>query len=387
MADIADRDTSRSLNRRILRDMSDGIMVVDMSGHVRFMNAAAEDVLGVGFSQLSGRPFAATFITDERNDAFSQLIVNATCDKDVVHRDRVDYYLPDAAGAGGAAGMGVRSSSRRLPHAAAGAVKAAAKGAATCRSLDLTVSFVYDDGGGKEGIVVLIEDVTDLVRVEREKREGIQIFSYGLGLIVVFLFLWQALSAFMEVPNWLMARIMELLTLSLAVFALTRTSMTVKDIGVIATPRQLRVTLVRGAAIGAAIIALFAVARLVVDQVMPDATASIPFFDWHLDEIAQQTYPVVVPFQELLAKGIVLTALLHIFNGTKRMLPLILGSSLLFAAMHVNYGIAMMTGAFALCFATGWLYLKDRNIWGCAIVHFCLGFFVTCFGFEQLFLM
>jgi membrane protease YdiL (CAAX protease family) len=381
MADIADRGTSQSLNRRVLRDMSNGIMLIDMSGHVRLMNAAAEGVLGVSFPQLSGRPFAAAFITDERNDAFSQLVINATRDKDAVHRDRVEYYPPDTAG--GAAGTGAKG----LTAGGGGGGGVGAKGTATCRSLDLTVSFVYDDNGDKEGVVVLIEDVTELVRVEREKREGIQIFSYGLGLIVVFLFLWQALSAFMEVPNWLMARIMELLTLSLAVFALTRTSMTVQDIGVIATPRQLRVTLVRGTAIGAAIIALFAVARLVTDQLMPDVTASIPFFDWHLDEIAQQTYPVVVPFQELLAKGIVLTALLHIFNGTKRMLPLILGSSLLFAAMHVNYGIAMMTGAFALCFATGWLYLKDRNIWGCAIVHFCLGFFVTCFGFEQLFLM
>jgi membrane protease YdiL (CAAX protease family) len=280
-----------------------------------------------------------------------------------------------AAGAAGVAAAG------------AGAVgDSVKKGGPSPRSLDLTVSFVYDDGGDREGIVVLIEDVTDLVRVEREKREGIKLFSYGLCVIVLFLFIWQILGAFMEVPNWLMARVMELLTLSLAVFALTQTSMTLKDIGLIAPPRQIRVTLIRGATIGATIIVLFAVIRLILNQSMPAITASVPFFDWHLDEAAQQTYFFVAPFQELLAKGIVLTGLLRIFYDAKNMLPIVFGSSMLFAAMHVNYGISMMMVAFALCFATGWLYLKDRNIWGCAIVHFCLGFFVTCFGFERMFL-
>jgi membrane protease YdiL (CAAX protease family) len=346
--------------------MSDGIMVINMSGHIMFMNAAAEDVLGVKFSRLSEQLFAAAFIADERNDAFNQLIINATYDKDAVHHGRVDYHPPD----------GDKTSDKDdaiLPLSAP-------------LSLDLTVSFVYDDDDNKEGVVVLIEDVTKLVKVEREKREGIQLFSYGLCVVVLFLFIWQILSAFMEVPNWLMARVMELLTFSLAVFALTQTSLTLKDIGLVAPLRQIRVTLIRGAAIGAVIIALFAVARLIVDQIMPETTASIPFFDWHLNEPAQQTYFFVAPFQELLAKGIVLTALLRIFYDSKNILPIVFGSSMLFAAMHVNYGISMMTVAFVMCFVTGWLYLKDKNIWGCAIVHFCLGFFVTCFGFEQMFL-
>jgi membrane protease YdiL (CAAX protease family) len=363
-------EASPTLNRRILRDMSDGIMAIDGSGHIIFANAAAEQVLGRSFEQMADQPFAAIFFADSHNDDFNQLILNAMYDKHAVHRGRVDYVPPESPAAA------ALPTAQAAPLAASSSLK---------RTLDLAVSFVYDDDGSAEGVVVLIEDVTSLVRVEREKREGIQLFSYGLFCVVAaFLFIWQILSAFMVVPNWVMARVMELLTLGLAVFALTRTSMTVKDVGLTAPPRQLRTTLLRGVAIGAGIVGLLAVVRLAANQLVPGA-ADIPFFDWHLEIPTQLTYFFVAPFQEFLAKGIVLTAMLHIFSNAKSKAPVILGSSVLFASMHVNYGLAMMLLAFLLCFATGWLYLKDRNIWGCAIIHFCLGFFATCFGLEQLF--
>ena len=47
-------------------------------------------------------------------------------------------------------------------------------------------------------------------------------------------------------------------------------------------------------------------------------------------------------------------------------------------------GKAGRTGAFLLCFFTGLLYERDRNIWGSVIIHFALGFMPRCFGVLQI---
>jgi hypothetical protein len=55
--------------------------------------------------------------------------------------------------------------------------------------------------------------------------------------------------------------------------------------------------------------------------------------------------------------------------------------ALVFGIFHVVYGIRMMLLAMLLTVLTGWMFRLARCVWGCAIVHFVLGFFPGCFGF------
>jgi membrane protease YdiL (CAAX protease family) len=52
--------------------------------------------------------------------------------------------------------------------------------------------------------------------------------------------------------------------------------------------------------------------------------------------------------------------------------------------LHIQYPLYYMVGAFVLCFFTGLLYEKDRNIWGAVMIHFAIGFLPRCFGILQI---
>ncbi|MDR0990342.1 MAG: PAS domain S-box protein [Propionibacteriaceae bacterium] len=344
---------TEQVNQRVLRDLTDGVMVLSEDGQISYLNQAARQILGLTTEDPVDQSFASWFIGEPDNDDFVEVVVQAITDKTSTHRAQVAYRPPAAD---------------------------------QLKQLALSSSFVYDEAGQQQGISIVISDITPLADLERRRREGNWVFTGGMCVTAAYLIIWQLLAAFMVVPNWLMARVMELLAIGLAVFTLTKTSMTFTDVGLKAPPGRLRGTLLRGVSIGLGVIAVLAAARIVIDTVDPALTSGLPFFSFYWNEIWQITYFVVAPLQEFLAKGIVLVALLRIYATETRELHFlpIMVSSLVFAALHANYGIGMMAGAFSLCFATGWLYLKDRNIWGCAIIHFCLGFFATCFGLRAI---
>jgi membrane protease YdiL (CAAX protease family) len=118
-------------------------------------------------------------------------------------------------------------------------------------------------------------------------------------------------------------------------------------------------------------------------MIRPGDVAGLPFFEWKFSDHSQFTYIIVAPFQEFFSKGFLLVSLMRIYGKDARILPISV-SSLMFASMHVNYGIGMMAFAFILNFSTGWLFLRDKTLWGCAIIHFCLGYFSTSFGLQMI---
>ena len=52
--------------------------------------------------------------------------------------------------------------------------------------------------------------------------------------------------------------------------------------------------------------------------------------------------------------------------------------------LHIQYPLYHLTGAFLLCFFTGLLYERDRNIWGAVLIHFAIDFLPRCFGILQI---
>ena len=76
---------------RILRDMNDGVLVVDMHGKIIYINGKGCGMLGVDGS-VSGKNYSRVFLeneTNEINDGFHQFVLDAIYDKENTHTGKV----------------------------------------------------------------------------------------------------------------------------------------------------------------------------------------------------------------------------------------------------------------------------------------------------------
>ena len=69
----------------IIRDMSEGIMTIDLNGTIDSFNPAAERILGIPKEEVIGHQFARVFIGNRENDIFNQSIVDAVYEPTARH--------------------------------------------------------------------------------------------------------------------------------------------------------------------------------------------------------------------------------------------------------------------------------------------------------------
>ena len=323
---------------RVLRDMNDGVLVLDARGKILFLNERGMRILGLGRSPAGESYAAALLETAGENDAFHQLILDCVYDKDHVHSGVVPY--------GGAEGETL--------------------------SLKVTTSFLMDDAGvEKVGVVVIFSDVTEVERLQRQRRESSVIFAVLTICVSAYLFLWRGLG-YLGVPAWVMTQLIQVMALVMLLVILKTTSFSIRDIGLRVT--NARATFLPALLITAGGVAVLAGGKLLLLRLCPGFfPAGAPFWDWSVGNFSDVIYPLTVVLQEFLARGAMQESLRRIFVGKHAALLSVVVSSLLFGVLHIAYGLPYMLGAALLLGALGFLYEKQGNIWGLSIIHYVLG--------------
>ena len=208
--------------------------------------------------------------------------------------------------------------------------------------------------------------------MQESSRIGTTALSLLVIVLALYLILWQLLTTFFSFPVYYYGRLIELLATGLFAALAICIPLRFEDMGIV-TPRGV---LLRSLAFGGAV-ALFAVGALALTAHL---RGTAPLFSWQLSgNVSRATYFLVAPFQEILAKSVMLYTLELCFEN-KHPHRANLCAALIFGAFHVVYGIEMMLLAMLLCFFTGLMFLRERCVWGCAVAHFALGFFPACFG-------
>ena len=120
----------------------------------------------------------------------------------------------------------------------------------------------------------------------------------------------------------------------------------------------------------------------------------IPLFGLYLNVHTRWLYPFGIVFQEFFIKSFTqenISSMLRDTDkdgkeGEKKLQPLLtaLITAMFFFVLHLQYPLYYMCGAFLLCFVTGLLYEKDRNVWGAVMIHFAVGFMPRCLGILQI---
>lgn len=126
-------EISTDIQQRILRDMHEGVFLLGVNGVIQMTNPALCGILAMEREALEGRKFAQLFFLSEENDDFAQMFLNAVDDKQASHRRVVTYTAPD----------GQR------------------------KDLLVTTSFLRS-GERRDGVIGVISDVTDSIRMQRE---------------------------------------------------------------------------------------------------------------------------------------------------------------------------------------------------------------------------
>ena len=165
---------------RILRDMNDGVLVVDMHGKIIFLNDKGCNMLGVD-ENVSGKNYGKVFLDDRdngNNDGVHQFVLDAVYDKEHTHTGEAVYQAENQE----------------------------------LKSFRLTSSFLYgEDGEKKIGIVVVFSDVTEVAKLNRQRREASAVFSVLMICVCVYLFLWSLLCHLnMELPGQVMSLVIEI---------------------------------------------------------------------------------------------------------------------------------------------------------------------------------
>ena len=206
-----------------------------------------------------------------------------------------------------------------------------------------------------------------------KERSGVLTLTFLTVTLSVYLITWQGLTRFFDFPVYYYGRLIELLALLLFAALALFTPMKFEEMGIL-VPRSV---LFRSLALGGGVGLLF-VGGLVAARA---AFGTEIAFSWHIaGDISRATYFLVAPFQEVLAKGVMYYSFELVFEKRHPQLANLM-SALTFGAFHVVYGIRMMLLAMALSLVTGWIFQRERAVWGCAVAHFACGFFPACFGF------
>ncbi len=133
---------------RIIRDMSEGVMVLGLDGTMKYLNGAAEEILGLSPDSWKNKRFAQVFFGNLENDDFNQTILDAVYDADSKHENLVPYHTGDKV-----------------------------------RELNVLSSYLRD-GDQKIGIIVVLNDVTELAEM---RFRHLQEITYMLNSFVTAL--------------------------------------------------------------------------------------------------------------------------------------------------------------------------------------------------------
>lgn len=333
--------TNNNIVPRILRDMNDGVLVLDPQGTILFLNEKGRAMLGRA-DAAEGKKYSLLMMDDDAgsvNDGFHQFVLDAVYDKEHSHSGEVTYQAGDGK-----------------------------------KRLHLTSSFLCsEDGKEKTGVVLVMNDITEIALLNQKRRESSVIFAVLMICVCSYLFLWSFLRYInINPPGQVMNLVIEGISILMFIVILKLTSFSIHDIGL--RIENARATFVPDLLITAAGTALLVLGKVAIQRLAPGFfPEGAPFWDWSAGTFADVVYPFTVVLQEFLARGVMQENLLRIFTGKYAGFLSIFVSALVFGVLHIAYGLPYMLGSFALLGALGVLYHKQGNIWGLCIVHYVLG--------------
>ena len=327
-------DKELILNKDYALDtMNAGVLIITKDGHIAYANPKAVDILELTTNDTVF--FKDVLSSPERtNDELIDLVIN-TISNGVSQESAVINYVSENN---------------------------------THYTLLMHCTMMSD-----EEFVFTFSDETQLHEEMQKRRDSTSVLVafFLIGCLwTILVSVWMRTGERIYVGN--LTIIMEVIGLAALLVLLKLTSFTIKDFGL--STKNIGPTLKRAALRVIALFAAFVVIKLIMLKVYPAYFKSNkPFWDWGDVDYRLIKYLFTAFVQEFLARGGVQEALSRVFSGKHAKDYAIFLTSIYFASLHFQYGLAMMFGAGILSILLGYMYKEDGNIYGVTLFHYFFG--------------
>ena len=334
---------------RILRDIDDSVLALDERGHIIYMNPQCRALLGLNDAAI-GQTYAEVFFDDNKkeNDAFHQLVVDAVCQKEQVHKNSVTFT----------------DKNEKKIH------------------LRITSSFLKkEDEIEVGGVVLVLSDITETEIFKKKRYDASIVFSCVTACVCLYLLLLAALEFLrIDVPTKILTQVINAMVFVFAFIIYKKTDFSPDELGLkLHHPKR---TIGSSLIISFLVIAALIAAKLIILNVSSGFfSADAPFWNWNIGLYSWISYVFTCMIQEFLARSMIYGSIKKMFDSKHSVVAALILSSLLFGAVHVAHGFMYMSTAIVLLGSLGGLYEKHRNIWGVTIIHYVLGQAACCLGF------
>lgn len=349
MSDMMQDTLSNDQKNMIFANMSDGIITVNAQGNITYLNAACAEILETEETALLGKSFQEIILNNKKNREFNRLFESCQKKNTATPRKTVKYHT----------GSELKYFNIEISPLAPGA-----------------------NTSGKEcfpGMIILIEDVTDAYMRKTHERDCALIFAGIIICISVYLSIWSLLKFTLKLPLGTSdyTKMIEGITLLLFLEIVFFTSFSLKDVGIIPRKSQILKNIKQ-----TMLIALIACGVLVITKEIM-LLLGLPVKQYFIGGSTRGAYVYVFTafLQEFLARGVIQTSVKHLMHVRFQTISGIILTSLLFMLMHLPFGFIFMLGAFILSIALGILFEQQKTIWGCAFLHWSVGYLAMCLFF------
>ncbi len=336
-------------NERIFENMSDGIMAINQNGQITYMNSACEQIFDTSLANLRQKSFEDAFLGNKKNKAFNKLFL-ASLRKNVIPEKTTVKYEQDAK----------------------------------IQYLSVDISLIHEEGEINEeqdfpGMVVLFDDLTSKYRLKQHEHDFAYIFAGLIFCISIYLSIWSLLRFTLKLPlkTPFYTMMIEVMAFILFLEIIFLTSLSLKDIGLIPKISRIKKNLIE-----TFFIALTGCAVLLLSKVI-FTLMGIQIKSYFIGGSPEgaYTYLFTAFIQEFLARGVIQTSVKSLMQVKYQKQFGVLLTSLLFSLMHLPFGFIFMIGAFFLSIVLGYLFERQKDLWGCAFLHWSCGYLAMCLYF------
>ena len=329
--------------RDTITSMRDAVMSLDRTGRIIMLNPAAEKLLEVKAADTVGRRFVEVFVVHEELESFNDCILKAIYDPSTPHVSEIS----------------LNRQGRDIQH------------------LIVRTNLLKNDQGEPEGVVAVVADVSERVRLLEERVEQKQIqhqfaqfFLYILGIYAIGTLANYLLNTYLksinvygEVFTWVYLFI--LLVPSLVAIRVMKIPLASLGVTLNNWKKSLGEGLVYSA--GLLVVGFGLVWVLRHFSVVP--FKQTPF-----------VWAGVLPYyfhsflQELLARGVLQSSFERFFDDKKGIKAVLL-TSIFGGMLHLHFGLLAVTITCVASLFFGAFYLRHHNLIGVTILHGTLGIF------------
>lgn len=335
----------------IFESMSDGIMTVNSAGIITYINSACTKIFKIDNAEEAvGQSFHEYFLNNRKNRAFNKLF-NDSLNKNHQPEKTIVRYRTDEG----------------IKHLNIGI------------NLIQTQDTELDEESPFPGMIILIEDMSDKFALRQHERDCAFIFAGLVICISIYLSVWSLLrfTLHMYLKSSTYTFIIECMTFAIFLEIVFLTSFSMSDIGLVPKLSTLKRDIKETFIIGVISCAILLLSKVIL------GLCGIHIKSYYIGGSLHGAYVYIFTafVQEFLARGVMQTCVKSIMRVKYQKASSIILSSLLFSLMHMPFGFYFMLSAFLLSVGLGCIYERQKNIWGCVILHWACGYLAMCLYF------